>query len=87
MFQRFARAQQQRAGTLLAHTRTATDHVLLAQDQLVVAQTYLASPAVTLAPLVVPDIEAEPRIDEDWREIARARAYRLVDALREHRVD
>ncbi len=67
-------------GTLLARTRTrpGADDGLLAQDQLVVAQTYLASPAITLEPLVVPDIEAEPQINDEWRQIARSRGYRSI---------
>ena len=65
-------------GTLLGRTRTGADDVLLAQDHLVVEQTYLASPAVTLEPLVVPDIEAEPQINDEWRQIARHRGYRSI---------
>ena len=66
-------------GTLLARTRTrpGADDGLLAQHQLVVAQTYLASPAITLEPLVVPDIEAEPQINDEWRQIARSRRLSL----------
>ncbi len=64
--------------TLLARTRTAADDVLLAHERHAVASNYLASPATTLATLVVPDIEAEPRMDDDWREIARGRGYRSI---------
>ena len=65
-------------GTLLARTRTAADDALLAHERLAVAENHLASPATTLQPLVVPDIEAEPLIDEIWREIARGRGYRSI---------
>ena len=65
-------------GTLLARTRSQADELLLAQDRLTVAQSYLASPALTREPLVVPDIELEPRIDDTWREVARARGYRSI---------
>ncbi|MBN8508075.1 MAG: GAF domain-containing protein [Burkholderiales bacterium] len=65
-------------GTLLARTRTDADDVLLAQDHLVVAQTWLARPAITLEPLVVPDIEAEARLNDEWRQIARNRGYRAI---------
>jgi signal transduction histidine kinase/DNA-binding response OmpR family regulator/putative methionine-R-sulfoxide reductase with GAF domain len=73
-------------GTLLARTRSEADELLLAQNRLSVSQTYLASPALTLEPLIVPDIDAEPRIDGEWRGVARARGYRsivVVPMLRE----
>ena len=65
-------------GTLLARTHSAADELLLAQDRLTVAKSHLASPALTLQPLVVPDIESEPLIDDAWREVARARGYRSI---------
>ena len=65
-------------GTLLARTRTASDDVLLAHERHEVAANFLASPATTLLPLLVPDIEAEPRVGADWREIARGRGYRSI---------
>jgi len=73
-------------GTLLARTRSTADELLLAQTRFALLQTYLGSPALTLKPLVVPDINAEPRIEDEWREIARARGYRsivVVPMLRE----
>ena len=73
-------------GMLLARTRSETDERLLAQNRFSLSTTYLGSPALTLQPLVVPDIEAEPRIEDEWREVARARGYRsivVVPMLRE----
>ena len=65
-------------GTMVAHTRTATDDALVAQGRFAVHGTFLASPALTLEPLVVPDTETEPRLDATWREVARVRGYRSV---------
>jgi GAF domain-containing protein/CheY-like chemotaxis protein len=65
-------------GTLVAHTRTGTDDALVAQGRFEVHGTFLASPALTLEPLVVPDTETEPRLDATWREVARVRGYRSV---------
>ncbi|MBN8505904.1 MAG: GAF domain-containing protein, partial [Burkholderiales bacterium] len=73
-------------GALLARTRSETDQLLLAKQRFALAKTYLGSPALTLKPLVVPDIEAEPRIEDEWREVARTRGYRsivVVPMLRE----
>jgi GAF domain-containing protein/DNA-binding response OmpR family regulator len=65
-------------GTLVAHTRTGTDDALVAQGRFEVNGTFLASPALTREPLVVPDTEAEPRLDAMWREVARVRGYRSI---------
>ena len=65
-------------GTLLARTRTSSDDVLLAHERMAVADNYLASPATTLQPLVLPDIETEPLVSDAWREIARSRGYRSI---------
>ena len=54
-------------GTLLARTRTAADDALLAHERLAVADNHLAQPGDHAAAAVVPDIEAEPLIDETWR--------------------
>ena len=65
-------------GVLLARTQGEADELLLAQHRFALAQTFLGSPALTLEPLVVPDIDAEPRIEHEWREVARARGYRAI---------
>ncbi len=65
-------------GTLLAHTRTDSDDALVAHGHMEVREAYLASPAITLRPLVVPDTEAAPLLDEAWRDIARVRGYRSI---------
>jgi GAF domain-containing protein/DNA-binding response OmpR family regulator len=65
-------------GTLLAHTRTGADDTLLAQGHIVVRDTYLARPGITLEPLIVPDTDTEPLLEESWREIARIRGYRSI---------
>ena len=73
-------------GTLVARTRTESDDVLLAHERHDVASNYLASPATTLRPLLVPDMEAEPLVGDEWREIARGRGYRsavVVPMLRD----
>jgi GAF domain-containing protein/DNA-binding response OmpR family regulator/HPt (histidine-containing phosphotransfer) domain-containing protein len=65
-------------GSLVAHTRTEADDILLAKGQFKVRETYLFSPAITLQPLIVPDTDADPNLDESWRQIARVRGYRSV---------
>ncbi len=73
-------------GTLLARTRTQADDTLLAHGQFVVRDNYLASPAMTLQPLVVSDTDTHPLLDAAWREIARVRGYRstvVVPMLRD----
>jgi signal transduction histidine kinase/DNA-binding response OmpR family regulator/putative methionine-R-sulfoxide reductase with GAF domain len=65
-------------GTLVARTLTGSDDALVAHGHFEVQGTYLASPATTLEPLVLPDTEIEPRLDESWRDVARVRGYRSV---------
>ncbi len=65
-------------GTLLAHTRTESDEVLVAHGPFEARDTYLGSPAITHQPLSIPDTDEEPLLDASWREIARVRGYRSV---------
>ena len=65
-------------GTLLARTRTDADDALIAHGHFEVRDTYLARPAITLEPLVLPDTDLDPLLDASWREVARVRGYRSI---------